>query len=87
MLWLLFLWLFFSVCACVCVRAWQVDMICASMSTALGSIGGFCVGEQEVVEHQRLSGLGYCFSASLPPYLANAADTVLTMLEVGPVFV
>lgn len=37
----------------------------------MASIGGFCSGEREVVDHQRLSGLGYCFSAALPPYLAT----------------
>lgn len=25
------------------------------------------------MDHQRLSGLGYCFSASLPPFLATGA--------------
>ena len=34
-----------------------------------------------MVDHQRLSGLGYCFSASLPPYLATAAIGALNMLE------
>ena len=32
---------------------------------SLASIGGFCAGDREIVDHQRLSGLGYCFSASL----------------------
>ena len=43
----------------------------AAAGNALASIGGFCCGDREVVDHQRLSGLGYCFSASLPPYLAT----------------
>lgn len=51
----------------------QVEVICASTSTALASIGGFCVGDHDMVDHQRLSGAGYIFSASLPPYLAVAA--------------
>lgn len=38
---------------------------------SLASIGGFCAGDREIVDHQRLSGLGYCFSASLPPFLAT----------------
>ncbi len=33
------------------------------------------------MDHQRLSGLGYCFSASLPPFLATAAAGALGMLE------
>ena len=45
-------------------------------------MGGFCCGNHEMVDHQRLSGLGYCFSASLPPYLATAAIGALNVLEV-----
>ena len=44
-------------------------------------MGGFCAGNREVVDHQRLSGLGYCFSASLPPYLATAAIGALDIME------
>ena len=50
----------------------------------MASIGGFCAGEREVVDHQRLSGLGYCFSASLPPYLATAAIDALDRLDQSP---
>lgn len=50
----------------------------------MASIGGFCAGEREVVDHQRLSGLGYCFSASLPPYLATAAIDALDRLDQNP---
>ena len=46
-------------------------------------MGGFCAGSREIVDHQRLSGLGYCFSASLPPYLATAAIGALDILEDG----
>lgn len=48
---------------------------------ALASVGGFCAGDREIVDHQRLSGLGYCFSASLPPFLAIAAVGALDVLE------
>lgn len=33
---------------------------------------------------QRLSGSGYVFSASLPPYLASAAITAIDVLEENP---
>ncbi|KAL6753741.1 pyridoxal phosphate-dependent transferase [Haematococcus lacustris] len=59
----------------------QVDVVCASLGNSLGSVGGFCVGTEETVEHQRLSGSGYCFSASLPPYLAVAASSALATLK------
>lgn len=56
--------------------------ICLLAGNALSSVGGFCCGNHEMVDHQRLSGLGYCFSASLPPYLATAAIGALDVLEV-----
>ncbi|KXZ44729.1 hypothetical protein GPECTOR_63g54 [Gonium pectorale] len=59
----------------------QVEIIAASMSHAMGSVGGFCVGDRATVEHQRLSGSGYCFSASLPPYLASAGIHMLRQLR------
>ncbi|PNH00561.1 Long chain base biosynthesis protein 1c [Tetrabaena socialis] len=61
----------------------QVEIIAASMSHAMGSVGGFCVGDQTTVEHQRLSGSGYCFSASLPPYLAAAGIHMLRGMRPG----
>ena len=39
------------------------------------------MGDREITDHQRLSGLGYCFSAALPPYLATAAMGALDTLE------
>uniref|UniRef100_A0A1A9WIQ0 Serine palmitoyltransferase 1 n=1 Tax=Glossina brevipalpis TaxID=37001 RepID=A0A1A9WIQ0_9MUSC len=62
----------------------EVDLISAGMEWAMGSIGGFCVGSHFIVEHQRLSGLGYCFSASLPPLLAQAAISALNRFEKEP---
>lgn len=59
----------------------DVDIIAASLGNAVASIGGFCAGSREMVDHQRLSGLGYCFSASLPPYLASTTMAALDMIE------
>ena len=62
----------------------DVDLIIATLEHAMGSIGGFCVGTSYVVEHQTLAGLGYCFSASLPPMLAAGAMKSLEILENNP---
>eukprot|EP00696_Hemimastix_kukwesjijk_P007872 gnl/Hemi2/19976_TR6628_c0_g1_i1.p2 gnl/Hemi2/19976_TR6628_c0_g1~~gnl/Hemi2/19976_TR6628_c0_g1_i1.p2 ORF type:complete len:524 (+),score=157.67 gnl/Hemi2/19976_TR6628_c0_g1_i1:154-1725(+) len=62
----------------------EVDFITASLSTTLGTQGGFCVSTTQIVDHQRLSGLGYCFSASLPPYLATGASEALRILTAEP---
>lgn len=62
----------------------EIDQICASMENSLGSVGGFCAGSTFVIDHQRLSGQGYCFSASLPPLLAVAALEALNKMETDP---
>lgn len=51
----------------------DVDMISGSLEYGLAAYGGFCTGSYYIVDHQRLSGLGYCFSASLPPLQAAVA--------------
>lgn len=58
----------------------DVDIIAGSLGHAVASIGGFCAGAREMVDHQRLSGLGYCFSASLPPYLASTSMAALKLM-------
>ena len=45
----------------------SVEITCVDLAPALGSNGGLCIGTDEVVAHQRLSGAGYCFSAAAPP--------------------
>lgn len=63
------------------VKINEVDIITLAMDTTLGGIGGGCVGTREVVDHQRLSGAGYCFSASAPPFLFASSLTALNNLE------
>ncbi|KAH8061898.1 serine palmitoyltransferase [Aureococcus anophagefferens] len=50
-----------------------VEITTVDMSPAFGSLGGLCVGTEEVIDHQRLSGAGYCFSAAAPPSTAPRA--------------
>ena len=62
----------------------DVEVLVGSLSTTLASVGGFCVGSREVVDHQRLSGQGYCFSASAPPFTcATAAAALAAMVASG----
>ncbi|KAK2148894.1 hypothetical protein LSH36_476g00006 [Paralvinella palmiformis] len=62
----------------------NIDLMAASLEHAFGSYGGFCCGRSYVVDHQRLSGLGYCFSASTPPMLTTAAIKALSILQENP---
>lgn len=55
-----------------------------SLENAMGSIGGMTIGTEEVVDHQRLSGSGYCYSASTPPFTATAALAALNLLQTRP---
>jgi len=62
----------------------SVDVFVGSLSTTLASVGGFVVGTQEVSDHQRLSGAGYCFSASTPPALCATATQALALMKSRP---
>lgn len=62
----------------------DVDILCASMSNAVASVGGFCVGDHEIVKHQRLSGAAYCYSASLPPYISQGSISALQLISKEP---
>uniref|UniRef100_A0A0B6Y1E3 Serine palmitoyltransferase 1 n=1 Tax=Arion vulgaris TaxID=1028688 RepID=A0A0B6Y1E3_9EUPU len=62
----------------------QIDLISASLENAIASVGGFCTGRKFIIDHQRLSGLGYCFSASQPPMLASAAIQSMHLLQKNP---
>ena len=71
------------------VEHWKVEhddvhVTVGALSTTLGSVGGFCLGSADVVDHQRLSGASYCFSASAPPYLCAAASAALRALKADP---
>ena len=62
----------------------EIDLLAGSLEYAVGSVGGFCAGKAYVIDHQRLSGLGYCFSASTPPMLTQAAIVALNILQDNP---
>lgn len=54
------------------------------MANSFGSSGGFCSGSKSIVEHQRLSGLAYTYSASLPAMLTVAAIEAVRYFETQP---
>lgn len=62
----------------------RIDMIMGTLEAAIGSIGGFCVGSQLTIDHQRLSGSGYIFSASQPTFLVQACLEALKLIENKP---
>ncbi|EPS42254.1 hypothetical protein H072_3791 [Dactylellina haptotyla CBS 200.50] len=64
--------------------ATDVDMICGTLSTTFVGGGGFCCASNEIVHHQRISGLAYVFSAALPAMLATTVSEVIKMLRENP---
>jgi serine palmitoyltransferase len=62
----------------------DVEIATIGLENAVGSIGGLTVGNDDVVDHQRLSGSGYCFSASTPPFAAVAAMKALEIMQTKP---
>jgi 8-amino-7-oxononanoate synthase len=57
----------------------EVDLISGTFSKSFASLGGFIVGDKEVIEYIRHHSPAHIFSASMPP--ANVA-TVLKALEI-----
>ena len=61
-----------------------MDLIAISLDMSVASMGGIIAGKSYVIDHQRLSGVGYCFSASMPPMLSVAAMEALKIMESSP---
>ncbi|KAL3317320.1 Serine palmitoyltransferase 1 [Cichlidogyrus casuarinus] len=59
----------------------DIDIISGNLELGFANYGGFCAGSKYVIDHQRLSGAGYCFSASSPPMLAVAMCATLDLLK------
>ena len=62
----------------------DIDIIVASLGNSLGSAGGICLGSNAICYHLRLNSSGYVFSASLPPFLAVAAQAAIDKLDAEP---
>lgn len=62
----------------------DIHIICSSLGHTFSGVGAICIGDQRVVSHQRLSGLGYCYSAASPPYTAVVGTTCIGLLDANP---
>ncbi|KAI1847715.1 hypothetical protein JX265_009144 [Neoarthrinium moseri] len=62
----------------------QIDMIVGSLAGPLCAGGGFCAGNRDAVEHQRITAASYTFSAALPAMLAVTASETLNVLQSNP---
>ncbi|CCF57833.1 hypothetical protein KAFR_0D01860 [Kazachstania africana CBS 2517] len=62
-------------------RASSVDITVGSMAVALGSSGGFALGDKVMSNHQHIGSNAYCFSACLPAYTTTAVSKVLEIMD------
>ncbi|KAF8544871.1 pyridoxal phosphate-dependent transferase [Trichophaea hybrida] len=62
----------------------NVEMLVGSLSHAICAGGGFCAGNREVVEHQRISSSAYVFSAAIPAMLSVTAAESVKIIESNP---
>ncbi|TCD66105.1 serine palmitoyltransferase component [Steccherinum ochraceum] len=66
------------------VPASQVDMLIGSVATGLAATGGFCAGSDIVVNHQRINGTSFVYSAAMPGLMAVAASEGINILRNTP---
>jgi len=59
-------------------------MIVGSVANGLNSSGGFCAGSRIVVDHQRINGTSFVFSAAVPALLAVSASEGINILRNTP---
>ncbi|KAM3165151.1 Serine palmitoyltransferase 1 [Lachancea thermotolerans] len=59
----------------------SVDITIGSLAVALGSSGGFVLGDNVMSMHQRIGSHAYTFSAALPAFAVTTASRVLDHLE------
>jgi len=59
-------------------------MLLGSVANGLNAGGGFCAGSRVVVEHQRINGSSFIFSAALPALLAVSASEGINILRNSP---
>ena len=61
-----------------------MDMLIGSVSNRLNSSGGFCTGSRIFVDHQRINGTFFVFSAAVPALLAVSASEGINILRNMP---
>lgn len=59
-------------------------MIVGSVANSLCSAGGFCAGSKVIVDHQRINGTAFVFSAAMPALLAVGASEAIRILTDSP---
>ena len=66
------------------VKSGSIDMIIGNLTTSFCSGGGFCAASKEIVEHQRITGASYVFSAALPAMMAQQVSSSIDLIRQDP---
>ena len=62
-------------------QATQIDMLIGSVANGLDSSDGFYAGSRTIVDHQRINGTLFVFSAAAPALLAASASEGISILR------
>jgi 8-amino-7-oxononanoate synthase len=62
----------------------EVDVVMATASKSLASIGGFIASREEVIHYIKHNARSMIFTASLPPACVGAIDAALDIIEAEP---
>ncbi|MEU8566119.1 aminotransferase class I/II-fold pyridoxal phosphate-dependent enzyme [Streptomyces cyaneofuscatus] len=62
----------------------QVDLELGTMSKALAGMGGFVVGDEEVIDYLRFYANSYVFAANIPPGTAAGLIASIDVMEAEP---
>ncbi|KAI0048661.1 serine palmitoyltransferase [Auriscalpium vulgare] len=66
------------------VPATEVDMLMGSVANTLNASGGFCAGSSFIINHQRVNGPAFIFSATGPALHATSASEGISILRNTP---
>jgi len=62
----------------------RIDLIVGTLSKAFAACGGFVCGKASVIDWLRYSLNGFIYSVGLPPHIACAVQTAVSVLEAEP---
>lgn len=62
----------------------RVDIVCGTLSKAIGAVGGFAAASKEVIQLLKMLSRPFFFSTALPPGVAGAALAAFDVIETEP---
>lgn len=63
----------------------KIDIVCGTFSKAVGSVGGFVAGNENIIKLLNVFSRGYMFSTAMSPQSAASSIAALNVIETEPV--